>query len=855
MRRTFAVLATLASASLATAQLVVGVDNTSTNIEIYDFSTNSYLTPFSVGIGIRGMAADDANRLLYFTSGSRLYSVAYDEPHTLTDIAAFNGAVTSISGGLAFNPNTGLLIASTTSSFYSVDPATATTTLLWSVGAGDFGGLDYDASTGKLYATNDSTSTSGGLTGRGLYEIDLSVPSAVEVVDYPEKTPGTPDTDIDGMAAANGKLYPCADETNWAYIYNLGTPGYETPIAQPFGTDKVFSGATWAPGILVGLDFDVRVSKTAAVGCPLGVGDTVTYTIAVKNNGTVDVTGVTVTDTLPAEVDFVSVDPPGSHSAGVITANIGTLTGGQVVSFNVVVTVNSVGAIANTADVTLNETDPVLTNNTSTATVNVLDTSRVATGVYSNIATAANSDVPGIPGAKFENFDRPYLSPSGNYWVFSGDTNGATTVDEFILRSDFSSGTVIVQEGTTATTDADLVGLVDQKLSVNDSGDVAFATNTDAATASDEILAVWSGGTVTAVAREGNQVPGMAVGVLYGIDLHSANLFANGKTGFTGSIAGAATGSAVFADNGETVIAQSGVTVPAGQAGGATETWETFDSGDTFFNFDGSHHMMEGNLTGATTGDDAAAVDGTIVVQEGSIVPGSGFSSPADQATPLDQVNMQADGTWFARGDNDDDQDWVLKNGAVIAKSGDPIVTPSTGETWGDSSFAATFFLNLSNANGDTVVGGVTDAADDLANAVLVLNGTTVISRENDPVDVNGDGTFNDDTYIRTYGNDDVIMTNDAVYVVVTLRNSDGYCGGGNADIGDAIVRIPLPGGAPCEPCDTNCDGSINGQDIGGFIDALSGNPDPCSPCNSDADGNGSVNGQDIDEFIACLAP
>lgn len=58
-----------------------------------------------------------------------------------------------------------------------------------------------------------------------------------------------------------------------------------------------------------------------------------------------------------------------------------------------------------------------------------------------------------------------------------------------------------------------------------------------------------------------------------------------------------------------------------------------------------------------------------------------------------------------------------------------------------------------------------------------------------------------------------------------------------------------------CEPCDTNCDGSINGQDISGFINALNGNPNNCSPCNGDADGNGSINGQDIDDFIQCLFP
>lgn len=56
-----------------------------------------------------------------------------------------------------------------------------------------------------------------------------------------------------------------------------------------------------------------------------------------------------------------------------------------------------------------------------------------------------------------------------------------------------------------------------------------------------------------------------------------------------------------------------------------------------------------------------------------------------------------------------------------------------------------------------------------------------------------------------------------------------------------------------CNPCDTNCDGSVNGQDIQGFVAALNGNPSPCSPCNSDANGDGSVNGFDIVAFVNCL--
>lgn len=58
----------------------------------------------------------------------------------------------------------------------------------------------------------------------------------------------------------------------------------------------------------------------------------------------------------------------------------------------------------------------------------------------------------------------------------------------------------------------------------------------------------------------------------------------------------------------------------------------------------------------------------------------------------------------------------------------------------------------------------------------------------------------------------------------------------------------------PCQPCDTNCDGSVNGADISGFVDALAGGtPGNCSPCNSDTNADGTINGQDIQGFINCL--
>jgi hypothetical protein len=59
-----------------------------------------------------------------------------------------------------------------------------------------------------------------------------------------------------------------------------------------------------------------------------------------------------------------------------------------------------------------------------------------------------------------------------------------------------------------------------------------------------------------------------------------------------------------------------------------------------------------------------------------------------------------------------------------------------------------------------------------------------------------------------------------------------------------------------CCPADTDCNGSVNGQDIDGFIDCLTNGPptDPCSPCVCDSNGDGSINGQDIQGFIDALS-
>lgn len=56
----------------------------------------------------------------------------------------------------------------------------------------------------------------------------------------------------------------------------------------------------------------------------------------------------------------------------------------------------------------------------------------------------------------------------------------------------------------------------------------------------------------------------------------------------------------------------------------------------------------------------------------------------------------------------------------------------------------------------------------------------------------------------------------------------------------------------PCDPCDANCDGSIDLTDVEPFIALLFGG-DPCNYCTGDTNDDGSIDLTDVEAFIGCL--
>jgi uncharacterized repeat protein (TIGR01451 family) len=113
---------------------------------------------------------------------------------------------------------------------------------------------------------------------------------------------------------------------------------------------------------------DLSIAKSDAPD-PVIVGETLTYTLTVANNGPDDATEVTVTDTLPAGVAFVSATAGCVNSAGTVTCTVGALTNGATATMTITVTAPTTpGTISNTASVTGSPADPDGANNLATET-------------------------------------------------------------------------------------------------------------------------------------------------------------------------------------------------------------------------------------------------------------------------------------------------------------------------------------------------------------------------------------------------------------------------------------------------------------------------------------------------------
>jgi uncharacterized repeat protein (TIGR01451 family) len=616
-----------------------------------------------------------------------------------------------------------------------------------------------------------------------------------------------------GVVTANVGAMPSGTSQQYTIVVDLTTQGTLTATAEVTGNqsdpdplNNTFSEDTVFEVIA---DLEVIMSDTPDPVVP--PGGQITYQVTARNNGPSPATAVDLSFTLDDSTSFVSVAPIGAHdgspNGGVVSANLGDLASGAESTITVVVDTLAAGRLVAVGNASSTVTDPNgLNNNRPIFTLAADNAAGLSKGVFSNIMTDPTSDVPGLPGVKFDPVsvvDRPYRSPTTSQWVVSAIVDLATSQDEVIIIGNACSATLVAQEGVTLLPSGETVGLIDQQLSINDNGQVAFATNTTGATSSDEYIIRWDGTQFIEVAREG----GFSVGANanYGEPLDSPNIIFDNTCWFRADTSLAAPDDFILSKNGNLQEVALGVSIPLGQAGGAMEAWQLFDTEDLSVDDTGFNYGLQGDLNGDTGSDDVYVVNDTVVIQEGHILAGSAFGSPVSIVT---KAQMQSNADWFARAGNADGQDWVTRNGVVLSETDAP-VHPGSPESFDDGPFSVCFFQFAANSAGDYLISGTTNAGEDRSNAVIVLNGSVAISREDDPIDLNGNGLFDDGVRIRTYGDDDLILTDDLqAYSTCTLRDFND--GGTNTEIGDAYIRFNLCGIA------THCGDLDNDKDVDG---------------------------------------
>jgi MYXO-CTERM domain-containing protein len=232
----------------AGAQLIVGNDQAGV-ASIYNIDVSTGLaTAIYTGSGTDakpwGMAYDAGSNTLYWNNGAALFSSPLGPTLTPTNLGTmtFNSATVNFVG-LSFA--NGRLYGTrniATEAVYEINVGTRTATPLYvHPSTFDFGGIDHDAATGKLYGLSDSG-------GAGLYEIDPVAQTTTLRTPYP-----VGETDIDGLAVHNGLAYYVTDGPNTTqanfYVFNIASGQQVATLPSPFTGSGTFSAATFASAI------------------------------------------------------------------------------------------------------------------------------------------------------------------------------------------------------------------------------------------------------------------------------------------------------------------------------------------------------------------------------------------------------------------------------------------------------------------------------------------------------------------------------------------------------------------------------------------------------------------------------
>ncbi len=459
----------------------------------------------------------------------------------------------------------------------------------------------------------------------------------------------------------------------------------------------------------------------------------------------------------------------------------------------------------------------------------------IAAQAPTSVKSLVPGGLPGFPEARFTNFNNKiYRSPTTNQWLVVATTNATpATADQVFIVGSGTVATVQAQEGVTEFATGEFLNF--SRLDVpriNDAGHWAmgFRLGIAGATAMDEKLVRWNGASFDLLGTANGPV-GAQPGVTWFGAFNSANITNSDKVSFLGVVnPGISSTDSAFTNNGDTLVAEVAVTVPSNQApDSGNGQWADLDANEFFVSADGLHWIAQGEVGVNTAADKVAVLDGAVVLQKSVVIAGSAFTSPV---SGISDVWMESNGDWFARGSNADGIDWVVRNGAVIAAEGQPVVPGST-MTW------ESFRSMRGNNRGDYIVNG-NASGDTLSDDVIVFNGQRIIARESDPVDLDGNGAFDDGLFLHLIQEHSTLNNDGYVLFASRLKSDPTATAGANGSNNASLIRVRA-----CR-ADFNGSGAATVQDIFDFLAAYFGN----APT-ADVNLSGAISVQDIFDFLA----
>jgi len=324
-------------------------------------------------------------------TGTTVTSITYGgQPLTLLDAITDGGPDTRTEVWYLLNPPTG-----TNNLFVTAGGITPGQSVRSVVSATTLSNVDQAAPPSAANEDNNDPATVT-VTGTTTTDVVLDFISARETVTL------TPDAQVQGYNTSSAAA-PGNNDVQ-ASVSGRGGAAGNTNMSW-----NVSANRNWS---IVGVNLraataDVEVTQRA-LNDPVVPGGILTYTFQIQNNGPSTASTVTLTDTLPAAVTFVSSNTTQGSCSGTttVTCNLGTMANGATATVTIQVQAPLTGGpiAANTGTVTTATTDPALPNTASATAYSLVQATVCGTqpgkdGAGGTLAGIVNSYWPGTANA------------------------------------------------------------------------------------------------------------------------------------------------------------------------------------------------------------------------------------------------------------------------------------------------------------------------------------------------------------------------------------------------------------------------------------------------------------------------